>query len=406
MADVGLKLNGLAEAPVAQRGPRHTVVAYQGGIAALIQLGEAAAIQDEWAGLAKDAAEQNVFFHPDLALPAMDNLGGNVVAATVRDARGKLIGLAPVTQGRLGRVAPAVRLWSHDYAPLGVPLVDRTEIEEAVTGLIEGIATSERSLIVPDLRLAGPVAAAMLIAAERLRRPVEIVDAHRRAALFRSGEAAEDIRAALPTRRRKEFSRQLRRLADLGPVRFETATGLGPVQAQFEEFLALEAAGWKGEKGTALSSSASTSGFAREIVRNQARNGAARIISLRLGDQAIAMVVCFIAGNTAYTWKIAYDESFARFSPGAQLMLEAPKSLFSDGKVCRIDSCAAADHPMIDHLWKDRLEIGTLVIGPSGGGPLYRLGMASLNGETAARAAARRLLTRIKARKKNRETEA
>jgi len=233
MADVGLKLNGLAEAPVTRRASRHPVVAYQGGIAALVQPGEAAAIQDEWAGLAKDAADQNVFFHPDLALPAMDHLGGNVVTATVRDARGKLIGLAPVTHARLGRLAPAVRLWSHDYAPLGVPLVDRTEIEEAVTGLIEGIATPERSLILPDLPLAGQVATAMLIAAERLRRPVEIVDSHRRAALFRSGEAAADVRATLPTRRRKEFSRQLRRLAELGSVTFETVSEAGPVKAQF-----------------------------------------------------------------------------------------------------------------------------------------------------------------------------
>jgi hypothetical protein len=34
----------------------------------------------------------------------------------------------------------------------------------------------------------------------------------------------------------------------------------------------------------------------------------------------VAMLVTFIARETAYTWKIAHDEAFARFSPGAQLM--------------------------------------------------------------------------------------
>ena len=67
--------------------------------------------------------------------------------------------------------------------------------------------------------------------------------------------------------------------------------------------------------------------FAREAIANLADSGRARIESLRVGDHAVAVLVSLIAGATAYTWKIAYDEACGRFSPGAQLMLEVPARL-------------------------------------------------------------------------------
>ncbi len=156
--------------------------------------------------------------------------------------------------------------------------------------------------------------------------------------------------------------------------------------------MGLEAAGWKGKRGTALISTAATRDFAREggwPLASEA--GAARIDSIDLGGHPIAMVVSFASGATAWTWKIAYDETFARFSPGAQLMLETAKAIFTDPTLSRVDSCATADHPMIDHLWPGRLVIGTLVIGPPGGSAVHRIGLAAARAEFAARAAVHRL---------------
>ena len=122
------------------------------------------------------------------------------------------------------------------------------------------------------------------------------------------------------------------------------------------------------------------------------------------------MLVSFVAGATAWTWKIAYAEDFARFSPGAQVMLEAPSHLFADGRIERIDSLASADHPMVDRLWPDRLAIGTLVIGPKPGSlratALHALGLASLRAETPARELARHLRARLKARRPDKENDA
>jgi CelD/BcsL family acetyltransferase involved in cellulose biosynthesis len=347
----------------------------------------------EWSALAVHSVGDNLFFRPDFAMPAMRHLNREVAIATVRQTDRRLAALAPFTQARLGRVAPAVRLWAHEYAPLGLPLVDEKAVASGTAALLEGLAPSDSgtSLIAADMPMESPVAKALVAAALRQSRPVDMLDGHVRAMLLRPEPGALDPRAALPAKRRKEIGRQLRRLRDVGDVTFTAAIEAAEVRARFETFMQLEAAGWKGKRGTALISNTETAEFAREIVANRAEAGAARVDSIDLGGHPIAMVVTFAAGSTAYTWKIAYDEERARFSPGVQLMLDLPKGLFSDPTLMRIDSCAAADHPMIDHLWRGRLAVGTLVIGPPGGSALHRIGLAAARAEISARATLRRL---------------
>ena len=169
----------------------------------------------------------------------------------------------------------------------------------------------------------------------------------------------------------------------------------GGVKATFEEFLLLEAAGWKGKRHTALAELPPIAALAREIVGRRAAAGAVRIDSIRLDGRPIAMLVSFLSGATAYSWKIAYDEAYEKVSPGAQLMLDAGGALLSNAGIRRIDSCAAANHPMIDHLWHERLAIGTLVIGPAGGGLLHAAGLAAMQAELRARGFAHRVLRRF-----------
>jgi CelD/BcsL family acetyltransferase involved in cellulose biosynthesis len=351
---------------------------------------ESAAV-GEWAELAGLAATDNVFFAPEFVLPLVRHLGGSVGLATVRSGD-QLIAAAPVTQSRLGRIAPAIRLFANAYAPLGAPLVDRSMIVAGAAGLVDGAARRGVNLVLPDMTLDGPLAAAFAAAARQSGRPIAVIGAHRRGVLERAGEGSMDPRQALSQRRRREYRRQMLRLADHGAVKIGAARDLAGVVAEFEVFLRLEAAGWKGRRGSALLSDPQTVAFARAAVADLAAAGRARIDAIRLVDRPVAMLVTLLAGHTAYSWKIAYDEEFARFSPGAQLMLEVGRAVFADDAgVTRIDSCAVADHPMVDHVWKDRIAIGTMIIGPQGGGVVHKAGVATAEAELAARALARRL---------------
>jgi hypothetical protein len=77
------------------------------------------------------------------------------------------------------------------------------------------------------------------------------------------------------------------------------------------------------------------------------------------------MLANFLAPPHAFSFKTAYDEDLARFSPGVLLQLENLALLDRDD-IALTDSCAAPDHPMIDHIWRDRREIVKVSI-PIGG---------------------------------------
>ena len=76
-----------------------------------------------------------------------------------------------------------------------------------------------------------------------------------------------------------------------------------------------------------------------------------------LDGRAIAAIVTLRSGDAAWCWKIAYDEAFARYSPGVQLLLDVTEALLADPRIARADSCATPDHPMIDHIWRERLSL-------------------------------------------------
>ncbi|HTP93398.1 MAG TPA: GNAT family N-acetyltransferase, partial [Xanthobacteraceae bacterium] len=71
----------------------------------------------------------------------------------------------------------------------------------------------------------------------------------------------------------------------------------------------------------------------------------------------IAAAITLRSVDTAWFWKIAYDEAFARYSPGVMLTVALTEELAEDPTLARADSCATADHPMIDHIWREQLAL-------------------------------------------------
>ena len=96
-----------------------------------------------------------------------------------------------------------------------------------------------------------------------------------------------------------------------------------------------------------------------------AADGHARIDRLTQNGHSLAATITLRGGDCAWFWKIAYDEDFARFSPGVQMSLDLTELLLADPDIARVDSCATADHPMIDHIWRERLALADLLIAPS-----------------------------------------
>ena len=159
------------------------------------------------------------------------------------------------------------------------------------------------------------------------------------------------------------------------------------------EFLALEAAGWKGASRTALASTPARAAFARAIAEALSRSGRLRVESLDLDGKAVAMGLLIEDAGATYFWKTAYDEARAALSPGVLFVRELTNRLVAGGTFMKIDSCAMPDHPMIDRLWPERialLDIGVAVTP----GPRARLAFAAEALHRFSRRAAKSLLLR------------
>jgi CelD/BcsL family acetyltransferase involved in cellulose biosynthesis len=193
--------------------------------------------------------------------------------------------------------------------------------------------------------------------------PFADFDRHQRALLAPSGERSLYVEHALSHHRRKEIRRQWRRLSEAGAAVLSAAIDAAAVAGAIDHFLALEAAGWKGRAGTAAADDQNLQRFVRKAVNGLAVEGKVTIDRLFVDGRAIAAAIVLRSGRFAWFWKIAYDEAFARFSPGVMLSVALTEELVADAGVVRADSCATADHPMIDHIWRERLPLCNRLIG-------------------------------------------
>jgi CelD/BcsL family acetyltransferase involved in cellulose biosynthesis len=312
------------------------------------------AIAAEWRALAARALEPNVFYEPAFALPAATVFGHDVGAGLVWSHANRLLGFFPArVERRYGLPLPVLTGWTHAYAPLGTPLVDRDECVPAIAAWLDRIAADPAlpGMMLLPLVPEGPFATALASLPARS----SAFGHHRRALLAPGDDRARYIERAVGAKKRKELRRQRHRLADAGTLTIDVATQASAIGDALSDFLRLEARGWKGRAGTAAAESETVRRFIESAVIGLANEGKARVDRLRVGGNAVAAVVTLRSGATAWTWKIAYDEAFARASPGVQVMLDLTETLLADKSIARADSCATAGHPMIDHLWRERL---------------------------------------------------
>ncbi len=328
---------------------------------------------DELDFLTARAVDQNVFFAPQFLVPAMPRLDDRRVRLMlVRDetaARSRLRVLLPFTVEKPGLFggAPVIRAFAHPFGRLGTPLLDSDDPAGTLADLVVGLAKPDLGLpdvlVLPEVRLDGPAAGWIRGVAGRRGLAAETTNVFERAVL--SG----DRPPATTPKRRRELARMVRVLERLGgPVRSVTAAEPETVRLAFEEFLVLEASGWKGRERSALVMDRYRSAFAREAVNLMAEKGRARILELRAGGRLAASLVCFVIDGEAVLWKIAYDEAFAKASPGFQVVAEATRRFLADPAIARVDSCAMPDSLLVNRLWPERTSIGTIVLSLRPGG--------------------------------------
>lgn len=141
----------------------------------------------------------------------------------------------------------------------------------------------------------------------------------------------EAFLGTLESKFKANVRRRRKKLEALGPVTFERVEGGVELMAKLEEGFALEASGWKGQRGTAMAQDPSTRGFYVELARNAAYAGELALHFLRLDGRPVAFHLGLQADGRYFLLKPGYDESLKECSPGQLLMDEVVKELIRRG---------------------------------------------------------------------------
>lgn len=315
-----------------------------------------------WHDLAARAVEPNPYNEPDFVLPALRHLPGGRAVGLLVVWRGRDIDACVAVQrfkrARSAPPVPALSVWSHPYQFLGTPLLDAQHLSEALAAMLSPpLAVRGASLFFTARWMSddGPVRDALHdVLARRGREMFRWTSAPR--AVLRRGSSGHP-----PSEKRYKRVRGYRR---------ELERNLGPVltrdrssdPAAVDRFLALEASGWKGRAGTAMASRAAHAQFFREACSRFSRAGRLQLLSLEVPGRSLAMQCNLVSGKGVFHFKSAYDESFAHYRPGVQLLLDASETFWNTPSFEFLDSCTDPENTLFNDLWPDRRQVATIAL--------------------------------------------
>jgi CelD/BcsL family acetyltransferase involved in cellulose biosynthesis len=233
--------------------------------------------------------------------------------------QGRLAGILPMLRSAAyyGRSVPYARDWLHPNAFCGVPLIAAGHEEDFWRDLLAHLDRRPQQALLLHLPLlpedgrANAAPGRVLVGTAR----AHYAAAQESRALLTGKTSAEAyLAAAMSAKKRKELRRQHNRLAEEGALVFERLEGDKGLAVWTAEFLSLEAAGWKGEAGSALASAPATQALFTEALAGAAKAGRLERLALRLDGRAIAMLANFITPPGAFSFKTAFDEDIAAWS--------------------------------------------------------------------------------------------
>jgi CelD/BcsL family acetyltransferase involved in cellulose biosynthesis len=254
------------------------------------------------------------------------------------------------------RRAPAG--WTSPYAVESTPLIARNGFADHVEALLDGFQAAGPLWLLPLLALDSSAGAALQagIAARGWAR--HVVSPFGRAVLNDRHKDTSDRYAG--AKRLRDLRRQRRRLAELGHVHVQTFIAGDALRQAVEDFLALEARGWKGSAGTALAHHSDTAAFLRALFSEQGGPVTCRADVLRLEDRSIAITLSFVCAGIAYLFKTAYEEALARHAPGVLLKQDIIRIWQETGFAEGLNSVGVPGN-VLEIFFRDRQPIGDLL---------------------------------------------
>lgn len=325
--------------------------------------------------LCTHSIDSNPLFESSTLSSAMAHLQGKSPAQVAliwrkgeADLPRELIGLFPYFKPRfyLGLPLRVWSIWTHIHSFLATPIV-REGFELDAIRMFLAFADQSNAKMVRFPLFQSDGAFGSALAEVMLERQLPSIETgrHERAFLNTDLDGAAYLSAHMRKKKRKEYNRLWNRLSDAGTVTFETPGDDLDLSRWLQDFLQLERSGWKGKRGTALDERENERTFFEDMCQSAHACDKFHVAQIMLDAKPIAMLASFISGRGAYSFKIAFNEDYARFSPGALLMMKVIDAFHHDQRIDWIDSCAIPNHPMIDHIWAERRQMRDVNIATS-----------------------------------------
>lgn len=246
----------------------------------------------------------------------------------------RLVGVLPVvarSHRLLGRHWPRLRAPENGHTRIGEPLLLPGREREALGALLAALRREVPGALAVEffgVREDSPLRRAL---AAGLPGFVAVRATDERGSLVRTTGDIEDFRARLSPNFAGNLRKARNKLAKLPGAGVEVVADPALVDAAFDRFVAVEAAGWKGEGGSAIGCAPGRTTFFRALARRLAASGALEWHFLTAEGRTIAGHFAARLGGSLALIKIGYDEGYARCAPGNLLFERTVERAFADG---------------------------------------------------------------------------
>ena len=355
--------------PLEHRVPNISATGLQSGFSiACLDRQEIFALGENWEKLSRNAVEENPYYSPIFMRAALENLEANSDLKALAVYRGEtLVGFCPfvVDKWRWLGACSVNRAWINPYSTLTIPLVDRRCPREVVASLLNAMAehgACRNFWLFDNFNLDGSVGRLFREFFKTENIASEIFDEFDRPVLEQGSTFEQHMRDHVSKNRRKSLKRNHRNLSERGKVEMRSFTAGPELMAAVEDFLTIEASGWKGEQGTALACHRNSRKFARQAFGGSGGKSITRADVLYLDEFPIAVSLSIYTGKTAFTLKSAYDETYRSFSPGLLLEAAIIEDFFESQWVEYLDSAVTTTGHVIQGLWNSSIRVGDLLL--------------------------------------------
>ena len=149
----------------------------------------------------------------------------------------------------------------------------------------------------------------------------------------------DDLRKGMSKKRRYYIKKIQRDLAQRDDVVLEESLDSKDRPALFEEFVAVEASGWKGAKGSRSSLAFRPEAYLafKHMSERTWRHSRFQLHILKISQEVVAGTISLIVGQRFCLLKIAYNPAYARLSPGHVLLDMVLQQFTSQNPIRAVD---------------------------------------------------------------------